>query len=87
MEGRYEEAEAAFHRSLEAIDVSDNWSWQMSALDLAELLISRGRVSDARPLIERVADAVEGTQLNIVRNHLRVLQAQLEGQPAARGNL
>ena len=87
MEGRDEEAETAFQRAMEAIDVSDNWSWQMGALDLAELLISRGRVKDALPLIERVSAAVEGTQLNIVRNHLATLQAQLEGQPAARGNL
>ena len=85
-QGRDDEAESAYRRSMEAIDVSDNWAWQRSALELAEFLISRGRVDEALPFIERVAVAVDGTQLNIVRDHLARVQAQLKGQPAARGN-
>ena len=87
MEARDAEAEAAFRRSIRAVDVSDNWAWQMSALDLAEFLLSRGRHEEAAALVERVSKAVEGTDLNIVGNQLGPLKAQLEGQPASRGNL
>jgi tetratricopeptide (TPR) repeat protein len=86
IQGRYDEAETSYRHALDVILKSDNWFWQLAALDLADLLIERGRPEEAAPLIDKVAKAVAGTELLLNRPRLERLQAQLGARSKVRAD-
>jgi ATP/maltotriose-dependent transcriptional regulator MalT len=76
LQGRYEDAEQAYRLQLEIVEQSDNWFWQLAALDLAEFLIARGRLAEAVPLVTRVA--TDATQMKLDQPRLERLQEALK---------
>jgi ATP/maltotriose-dependent transcriptional regulator MalT len=86
LQGRYDEAEASYRHALDVILKSDNWFWQLAALDLADFLVKRGRPEEAAPLVDKVAEAVAGTELMLDRPRLERLQAQLGPRSKVRAN-
>ena len=81
-EGDDREAERALRRAVDAGRETEYWWWARDAIDLAEFLVSRGRLADAAPLVADAGALLRRFGYGLRRARLETLERQLEGQPA-----
>jgi ATP/maltotriose-dependent transcriptional regulator MalT len=75
-------AEQALRRSMEVGQDTEYWWWAMPAVDLAEFLVSRGRIEEAASLVARVDGAMRQFGYGLRRARIDALLAAVAGQPA-----
>jgi ATP/maltotriose-dependent transcriptional regulator MalT len=81
-EGRDDDAEAAFRRALAAGRATEYCWWIWDGLSLAEFLLSRGRVAEARAEIVEVDVAVRACGYGLRRARMDAVLEQAARSPA-----
>jgi tetratricopeptide (TPR) repeat protein len=74
-EGRDEEAEELWRRAIGPAE--PDWFVAETMLDFAGFLLDRGRKEDARPVLARLAQIVEGTGALLLERQVRELRARI----------
>jgi hypothetical protein len=81
-EGRLGDAEAFYRRALDRTRATEYCYWFVYALDLAEVLVTQGRFSEAASLVAEVDDATRAWGYDQPRKRIDALLVKLAGQPA-----
>jgi ATP/maltotriose-dependent transcriptional regulator MalT len=82
LEGDDEVAERSLRNAMEIGQATEYWWWAVGAIDLAEFLVSRGRVAEAAPLVAGVDTAMRQFGYGLRRARIDALLAAVARQPA-----
>ena len=82
LEGRLEEAEAAFRRAVDLIRSTEYWWWSASAVPLVELLVEVGRREEAAALFIDLEQVFAATGYGLREQERERLHRELLSRPA-----